>query len=151
MTQKTLLQQRVLIVTDPMVKVPTTVYAHEIPIINELWGDDNVIPLPEFDKEVELDLDLDEEYDRLVRKYANHEKPVIQMVYGRTPAMLATELGVRYSASAGAQRARKQAESLEMVGDVDITPDKKPVKTEPAKVSAPEAESEAAPEGDKTE
>jgi hypothetical protein len=86
-------------VNDPMTKINVDVREHELPILEELHGADNievvetlVMALPE--------MTVDEEYDRLERKYALTRTKVVRSVYP-TRHSLANAMGVRYVARKG--------------------------------------------------
>lgn len=69
----------VLVDRGPMEKIPTTVYAHEIPCLEIQHGEGSVQELTELPEGMDYDeignvakLDLDEEWSRLITKYGRH-------------------------------------------------------------------------------
>lgn len=106
-----LVELLVTIQRDPMVKIPTTIYEHELPIIQELYGEDHVEVLKRQLVRVDY-FDADTEYDRLVRKYAmSQDKMIVRKVLGSNPRQLAQEAGLDYSPRSGKHKATKLAES----------------------------------------
>lgn len=107
------LDQHVVMVTrDPMMKVPTTVLDHEIPILIALHGEENVA-IVETRKVKLTNVSPGSEYDRLTSKYEKSSVAgVVQAVYGNNPSLLAEDMGLPYQRQRGARVARKAAASL---------------------------------------
>ncbi len=69
----------VLVDRGPMEKIPTTVYAHEIPCLEIQHGEGSVQEITDLPEGMDYDeigelarLDLDEEWSRLIAKYGRH-------------------------------------------------------------------------------
>lgn len=100
-----LVEHHITITRDPVVKIPKSVYDHELPILNLLEGEENITILESRTVKVK-NLDPHAEYERLVRKYAKHENTTaVQQVYGVTAQNLADQLGLDYVPSRGARKA----------------------------------------------
>lgn len=105
-----LTQHLVLIVRDPMVKIPKHVYDHELEILRRINGLDAVEEVS--DRQVKVsNFTVEGEYDRLVRI---HGVDVVNEVYGTTPRDLADELGLPYRRQRGARVVREQAMSQQV-------------------------------------
>lgn len=69
-------------------KIPTTVYPHEVEIL-KLIHKDAVSDAPEVEWPEPVELDLDEEYGRLLTKYgtdADRNIPFVEIIYGHRNA-----------------------------------------------------------------
>jgi hypothetical protein len=108
-----LTQHQILIVRDPMVKIPSMIFAHELPIAYALNGEENVEIVSTSQVEVS-NFTVDEEYDRLIRKYEMSKAPVVVDVYGNNPRLLAEELDLPYRVSRGARTVKKLEQSLQV-------------------------------------
>jgi hypothetical protein len=108
-----LTQHQILIVRDPMVKIPATIFAHELPIAELLNGEANIEIVSTSQVEVS-NFTVDEEYDRLMRKYEMSKTNVVADVYGPNPRQLAEELDLPYRAMRGARTVKKLDQSLQI-------------------------------------
>jgi hypothetical protein len=113
-----LTQHQILIVRDPMVKIPALIFAHELPIAQLLNGEENVEIVSTSQVEV-TNFTIDEEYDRLMRKYEMSKTAAVVEIYGNTPRLLAEELDLPYSATRGARTIKKLAQSLQIDNEAD--------------------------------
>lgn len=113
-----LTQHQILIVRDPMVKIPATIFAHELPIAQALNGEENVEIVSTSQVEVS-NFTIDEEYDRLMRKYEMSKTTVVIDIYGNNPRLLAEELDLPYRASRGARTIKKLDQSLQVDNTVE--------------------------------
>jgi hypothetical protein len=113
-----LTQHQILIVRDPMVKIPSLIFAHELPIAQLLNGDGNIEIVSTSQVEVS-NFTVDEEYDRLMRKYEMSKTNVVAEVYGNTPRALAEELDLPYRASRGARTVKKPDQSLQVDNTIE--------------------------------
>lgn len=109
----------VLIVRDPMVKIPTEIFAHELPICQLLNGEENVEIIKTFAVEVSK-FTIDAEYDRLIRKYELSGTNVVIEVYGKNPRLLAEEMGLPYRVQAGARTVKKLEQSLQVDNSLEV-------------------------------
>ena len=113
-----LTQHQILIVRDPMVKIPALIFAHELPIAQLLNGEANIEILSTSQVEV-TNFTVDEEYDRLMRKYEMSKTTVVTEVYGNNPRLLAEELDLPYRASRGARTIKKLDQSLQIDNEAE--------------------------------
>lgn len=107
----------VLVVKDAMQQVPKQVYAHELPILRRIYGQDQIVEKSEEDYEV-TGFNVDDEYDRLIRTYGA-SPGAVEATYGHNPRDLADELGLPYKASSGARKVREPEQSLIIDNSVD--------------------------------
>lgn len=104
-----------------MAAVPKYVYQHELPILQEVVGEDKIeviegslhgYRVPEFN--------VHQEYARLVSYYGlSQKKDAVRRIYGADARRLAEEIGVPYTARGGAARAQKVVSSQEVINQVD--------------------------------
>lgn len=109
----TLTQHLVLVKRDAMMQVPVRVFDHEIPLLQLIHGDDN-IEIKDSEQVEVSNFNVDDEYDRLVRKDDASKSTAVFQIYGNNPKGLADELGIPYETKRGARVARKLDESLEV-------------------------------------
>lgn len=134
----TLTQVLVLIVKDPMSKIPRTVFDHELPILRAIFGEENVVEQEAREVQV-TNFTVAGEYERLVRNYEAAGAGVVRAVYGPNPRDLADTIGMAYKPPRGVQnRTTKMAQSLQVDNSeadtggrmVRTVPEIKPVKGE---------------------
>lgn len=87
----------VLIFRNEFTSVADDVFAHELPILKRLHGDDAVKVIAE-DKVKVVGFDPNTEIERLQRKYNSKEGDPVGAIYRNDPRSLAKEAGVSYSA-----------------------------------------------------
>jgi phosphoribosylformylglycinamidine (FGAM) synthase-like enzyme len=117
-TDLILTQHTVLIIRDPMVKIPVTIFAHELPVCQLVNGEENVEIIETSQVEV-TNFDLEAEYDRLMRKYAMSQTTAVVDIYGNNPRLLAEELGLPWQATRGARTVKKLDQSLVVDNTID--------------------------------
>lgn len=105
------------IVRDPMVKVATEVFEHELPILEALNGEDNIEVVSEEEVEV-ANFNVVDEYDRLRRKYRKLDQGAAIDALGRTPATLAKRLGIKYERDATERRGKRSQALIKDGGKV---------------------------------
>lgn len=129
----------VLIRADAMTQTPTEAYDHELPILYEVHGEDRVEIAEGKSKIITIeDFSVDEEYDRLVRRYAlSQKKEAVRDIYGADPAKLAEELNIKYRRSRGAKRATVLAASLEVDNTLPEDQNKGPAVDATARTAKP--------------
>lgn len=98
MSRKTLTEVVVVIEKDTMMKVPTTVYEHEVPVLIELHGEDKVQVHEQYEVYAPEDFVVADEYERMKAKYGmrlqgGQPNPVVQ-VWGKGASALANHLGL---------------------------------------------------------
>ena len=108
-----LVQCQVEITRDPMMKPVTTVFAHEVLILQVVHGDDNIQILDETPVTVE-NFTVGGEYDRLRNKYEAGNTGALKEVFGSNPKRLADELGLPWHGGSGARTKAKVVQSLEI-------------------------------------
>ena len=77
------------VVRDPTLKVPRTVPAWELPILEAMYGEGNLEDVQQHEGEVDQILDPEQEMDRLIRVYGRDKEtkvPNAELAYGRGPA-----------------------------------------------------------------
>lgn len=78
-----------LVVRDPALKVPRTIPAWELPILEAMYGEGNLEDVQQFEGDVDQILEPDQEMDRLCRVYGRDKEtkvPNAELAYGRGPA-----------------------------------------------------------------
>ena len=101
---------------DPMTRIPTTVFDHELPILFQIYGQDGIVVVESKIIEV-ANFDIEEEYARLGRKYEPKDNDnALEKVYGLDARTLAKELGLPYDSSFAAKRTREKVANVYTVG-----------------------------------
>lgn len=149
---KTLTEVVVLIERDAMTKSPTTVYEHEVLILQAIHGEDHVHVVEEYQVAVPEDFSVADEFERLRAKYDRRLRPgqpsVVVSSWGKNANALAAHLGM----PKGSSTPKRMLESEQIVRDprrVDAGKDGLIVDTS-AKMSLPDA-SRGPGEGGKVE
>lgn len=108
---------RVTVKRDAMTSIPVDVREHEMPILEVLHGDDAIEVVQTMVMDVP-DLSVDEEYDRLLRKYALTRTDVVEKVYP-SRRNLADAMGVAYKVKRGAVRSAGKMPGSAVVDNQD--------------------------------
>jgi hypothetical protein len=121
----------VLIDRDATVRIPTTVYEYELPVLEEIHGEQSVSVVDS--RDVSVDITAADAYAQLMRKYPQHTEAV-KVIY-RNPKALARESGLPYAV--GDDEAARFQQSSVVIHDApaDATVEDDPV-TEPADAGA---------------
>lgn len=90
----TLESVRVLIVRDPMAKIPVTVFTYELAVLFTLHGQDAIeVNEGSFREQEVQDFNVERVYDQLIRKYGADGEAAVRKVYPRVQD-LAEECGI---------------------------------------------------------
>lgn len=138
-----LTQLLVLVKKDPMMQVPKRVFAHELPLLQATFGEDNVETKEEETVEVS-NFTVDGEYGRLAALYNTKDSKTMFEVYGNSPRQLAEELGLPWSNNRGARVVAKAAQNLEIGEGEDAGAGQAPV-TKITRKQAGQAKAKAKP------
>lgn len=115
----------VLISRDSTVTIPVTCFEYELPVLEEIHGEENVTIDSQEDVEVDA-FNAAEAYQQLQAKYPQHLE-AIRIVY-RSPKALAKETGLAYE-DGDDNKVRKQSATV-------VHHDKKPAATKKAATKA---------------
>ena len=96
---------------DPHTRIPATVLGYEVPVMVEIYGEENVLMLEEHDFDA-TDFDVEAAYDNLRNKYRKFE-PQLKAVY-RSLGTFAKALGVKAPASVTATKDRDRQASVKV-------------------------------------
>lgn len=91
--KKTMTSYQVEITKDPMMKPVLRVFEHEIMILEQLHGPDNVEVREDSARQDEFDATAEEEYSRLETRFGRSGQEALRRVYG-SPASLAEATGL---------------------------------------------------------
>lgn len=98
MTRKTLKEVVVVIEKDTMMKIPTTVYEHEVLVLTEIHGEDKVVVKEEYEVYAPEDFVVADEFERMKAKYGRRlqsgQPHPVERAWGKTAAGLADHLGL---------------------------------------------------------
>lgn len=86
--------QQVAIQRSSEVTITDSFFAHELPILELIHGEDNVTVLNDDYHAIELPNNGAQEYQRLVTKYGDKYRPIIDQVFPRGIADVSKELGM---------------------------------------------------------
>lgn len=96
---------------DPMTSLSKRVFEHEIPILQDLHGEDKIEVIEDSERDEEVTLSAQQEFDRLSRCYGPKGETSLQNVYS-SPRGLANEMGLPAPKVTGSWRNR-QAQSAQ--------------------------------------
>lgn len=111
----TLTSVLVTIERDQMMKVAKRVFEHEIPILEQLHGEDMVSVEDGSERDVKVAMTAEEEYDRLCRRYGKKGEQAVHFVYGSQSGKLASETGLPGKTKAKARTGRHAAKRSQSV------------------------------------
>lgn len=98
MSRKTLKEVVVVIEKDTMMKIPTTVYEHEVLVLIEIHGEDKVQVKEEYEVYAPDDFVVADEFERMKAKYGRRlqsgQPHPVEQAWGKTAAGLADHLGM---------------------------------------------------------
>lgn len=107
----TLTSMLVKISPDPMTVLSKRVFEHEIPILQDLHGEDKIEVVEDSERDEDVTLSAQQEFDRLSRCYGPKGETSLQNVYGSARG-LANEMGLPAPKVSGSWRNR-QAQSAQ--------------------------------------
>lgn len=90
------------------VTISDTVFKHEVPILELIHGEENVTVTNDDYHEIELPNNATQEYQRLITKYGDKYRPVIDQVFRGGARDVAKELGM----DLGRDSFKKQSEAV---------------------------------------
>lgn len=90
------------------VTITESVFKHEVPILELIHGEDNVKVINDDYHAIELPDNATQEYQRLLTKYGDKYRPVIDQVFRNGPRDIAKEVGMEL----GKDSFKKQSEAV---------------------------------------
>ncbi|WP_445394270.1 hypothetical protein [Stenotrophomonas maltophilia] len=90
------------------VTITESVFKHEVPILELIHGEDNVEVINDDYHAIELPDNATQEYQRLLTKYGDKYRPVIDQVFRNGPRDIAKEVGMEL----GKDSFKKQSEAV---------------------------------------
>jgi hypothetical protein len=91
-------RQEIEIARNSQTSIVREVFVHEIPILRLIHGEDEVVARGE-PEDVEDEINLADEWQRLVARYHKKDKIPVFDVYGRDPKGLAAVIGIKLAAN----------------------------------------------------
>lgn len=90
------------------VTITESVFKHEVPILELIHGEDNVNVINDDYHAIELPDNATQEYQRLLTKYGDKYRPVVDQVFRNGPRDIAKEVGMEL----GKDSFKKQSEAV---------------------------------------
>lgn len=90
------------------VTITESVFKHEVPILELIHGEDNVEVINDDYHAIELPDNATQEYQRLLTKYGDKYRPVVDQVFRNGPRDIAKEVGMEL----GKDSFKKQSEAV---------------------------------------